>query len=94
LSGDRRPAFLAIGLVILFVLISFIGLAQHFLNVAPLRQLADYVSVALIAAVWAFVLRFIWRLRLSEGRSEEEEAARPQAPVPAAMSGSSHVEGR
>jgi cation-transporting ATPase E len=92
LSGDKRPALLAIGLTILFIVISFIGLAQHFLHVAPLRQVADYAAVALIAAVWAFVLRFIWRARPLEGPSEGGETAGAPAVCPAAVSGPSRVD--
>jgi cation-transporting ATPase E len=62
-SGDRRPSLLVVALFILFIVISYIRLAQHFLHVAPLRQPQDYAVIIGIAAVWAIVLRFIWRIR-------------------------------
>jgi cation-transporting ATPase E len=74
LSGDRRPSLLVMGLSILFIVISFIRLAQHFLHVAPLRQPEDYAVIALIAALWALVLRFIWRVRPLAMPSEVDDA--------------------
>ena len=67
LSGDRRPTQLATLLLIGFLLISPLSLAQRFLNTAPLRQLSDYALIALIVAIWAIVLRTLWRSRLFRG---------------------------
>lgn len=82
LSGDRRPALLVLGLSVLFIVASFIRLAQHFLHVAPLRRIEDYVVIAVIAALWALGLRFIWRVRPLERFERPDRAASAMSGVP------------
>jgi magnesium-transporting ATPase (P-type) len=82
LSGDRRPALLVLLLSVLFIVASFIRLAQHFLHVAPLRRIEDYVVIAVIAALWALGLRFIWRVRPLERFERSDRAASAMFGVP------------
>jgi cation-transporting ATPase E len=65
LSGDRRPALLALALLALFSLIVLLPVSRDFFELALLRPL-DYALIALAVVVWAAALRFIWRRRLFE----------------------------
>jgi cation-transporting ATPase E len=56
--GALWPVGLAIVLMLLFLLISSIPLAQKFLYLGPLQAPEDYVTVALAFALWALALRF------------------------------------
>jgi cation-transporting ATPase E len=66
LSGDRRPALLAIALFFLFVVFLVVPPLRDFYGLTPLRQLDHYVIIALAVIIWLFVLRFVWRARLVE----------------------------
>jgi hypothetical protein len=81
-SGDRRPALLVLVLSVLFIVASFIRLAQHFLHVAPLRRIEDYVVIAIIAALWALGLRLVWRVRPLERFEKLDRAAGTLSGVP------------
>jgi cation-transporting ATPase E len=65
LSGDWRPTLLAVGLLGLYLLIVAVPPLRGFFELAPLRP-ADYGLLAAVVAVWALVLRFIWRADLLE----------------------------
>ncbi len=65
LSGDRKPAFLALALAIAFVIV----LALPGMRTAFELQTLDWIDAALISGatvVWLFSLRFAWRSRLLE----------------------------
>jgi cation-transporting ATPase E len=63
LSGDRRPTCLAIGLLLVFVIISLVpGLRSLFL-LAPL-SVQEYALVLGTAVLWLFIVRWIWRTGL------------------------------
>lgn len=63
---DRRPAFVAAGLMIVFVLFAGTRLADFFFKLTALREPAHYLFVGVVVLVWAFALLLIWRTRLLE----------------------------
>jgi hypothetical protein len=82
LSGDRRPALLASGLLGAFVTMLAIAPLREFFDLVAL-DVADYALLAAVAITWAFVVRWTWRARvldrscrvLTPGR--ERELGRP-----------------
>jgi cation-transporting ATPase E len=64
-SPDKRPAWLALGLFVLFTIIwSYAPLGYYFgILVKPLRPQLQILGVVVI---WFFVMRTIWRLHLFE----------------------------
>jgi cation-transporting ATPase E len=66
LSGDWRPTYLAIGLLILFAVCVIIPAARDFYGLTLLRQTSHYVLLTLATIIWIFALRFVWRARLVE----------------------------
>jgi cation-transporting ATPase E len=65
LSGDWRPALLALGMLGLFGVITAVPSLRDFFELTPLRGL-DYLLIGIVVAVWALLLRLIWRARLFE----------------------------
>ena len=65
LSGDRRPIMLALGLLVLYGIIMLSPALTGFFELQPLPWL-DLAGIALLAALWALALRFIWRRKLFE----------------------------
>ncbi len=65
LSGDWRPALLALGMLGLFGMITAVPSLRDFFELTPLRGL-DYLLIGIVVAVWALLLRLIWRARLFE----------------------------
>ena len=65
LSGDRRPSFLALGLLLLFLAITVTPAARAFFDLTLLRG-TDYLLIAALVAVWAALQRAVWRSRLYE----------------------------
>ena len=65
LSGDRRPAFLALGMLAAFVVILLVPALRGFFELRLLPPL-DYVLIGAMVIVWGFALRFAWRKRLFE----------------------------
>jgi cation-transporting ATPase E len=65
LSGDRRPALLALGMLLLFGLIMLVPPLRGFFELALLRPI-DYLLLAALAAGWALLLRTLWRTRFFE----------------------------
>jgi len=66
LSGDWRPAMLAIGLLLLFIVFLVTPFLRDFYRLTLLRQTDHYVIIAVAVIIWLFVLRFVWRARLVE----------------------------
>jgi len=60
LSGDRRPALLALALLVAYAVILAIPPLRGFFDLAPLSGWS-YLVLGAVAAVWAFLLRWIWR---------------------------------
>jgi cation-transporting ATPase E len=65
LSGDRRPALLAVGMLALFVVIILVPGLRQFFELASLRA-RDYALIGTVVFTWAGVLRFIWRRQIFE----------------------------
>ena len=65
LSGDRRPALLAVGLLAFYVAILALPPLRGFFELAPLR-VWDYLLLGAAAVAWAVLMRLIWRTRLFE----------------------------
>jgi cation-transporting ATPase E len=63
LSGDRRPTFLALGMLAAYVVILAIDAPREFFGL-HLLGFWDYVGIFAVVCVWAMALRFIWRARL------------------------------
>jgi cation-transporting ATPase E len=65
LSGDRRPALLALGMLILYLVVTVTPPLRAFFELTLLRW-TDYALIAALAAAWAVVQRAVWRARLFE----------------------------
>lgn len=63
LSGDRRPALLAMGSLVAFAAVLLIPGLREFFDLIPL-PFSHYLILAALAALWGFVLRWIWRARV------------------------------
>ena len=61
LSGDRRPAILAVGLWFLFILITILPFTARILGLSTLRSPEHYLWVMVLLAVWVLVIRALWR---------------------------------
>jgi cation-transporting ATPase E len=64
-SGDRRPALLALGLLLLTFLAHATGPVRRFYGFLVLRP-GDYLLIGGVVLVWTLVVRFIWRARVVE----------------------------
>jgi hypothetical protein len=65
LSEDKRPALLAIGLLLIFIVVVAVKLLRDFFELVLLRPV-DYLVLGLAVVLWALVLRFVWRAHLFE----------------------------
>ncbi|MCB0175376.1 MAG: HAD-IC family P-type ATPase [Anaerolineae bacterium] len=64
-SPDKRPAFLALGLFILFQFIYFEPLLGSYFGI--LHKPADtYLGILGLVVIWFFLIRFIWRAQIFE----------------------------
>jgi magnesium-transporting ATPase (P-type) len=63
---DRRPAFVAAVLMVLFLLLAPTRLAEMFFKLTALREPTHYLFVGVVVVVWAVALLLIWRTRLME----------------------------
>lgn len=61
LSGDRRPAMLAIGLWFLFLILTIAPSTSRLLGLSTLQPTEHYLFVLALLAVWVLVLRALWR---------------------------------
>jgi cation-transporting ATPase E len=64
-SGDRRPTWLAIVLLLGLLAIAFVPPLSGLFDLRPVKPLDAAVIVA-AAAVWVFLVRWAWRRRLLE----------------------------
>src|SRR5215207_8334373 len=64
-SGDRRPTWLAIGLLLGLLAIAVVPPLSGIFDLRPVKPL-DAVVIAAAAAVWVFLVRWAWRRRLLE----------------------------
>ncbi len=65
LSSDKRPAFLAVLLLLAFVVINAVEPLRDFFELIILRP-QDYAMISAAVVVWAVILRYVWRRRLFE----------------------------
>lgn len=59
-SGDRRPTLLAVGLMAAFVVLDIIPPLGQLFALTPLAP-AQLAAVAVLMAVWVFLVRWLWR---------------------------------
>ena len=65
LSGDRRPAFLALGMLVVFGIVLAVPALRAFFELT-LLGVSDYLLLVGLVLVWALLLRTAWRARLLE----------------------------
>jgi cation-transporting ATPase E len=65
LSGDRRPALMAVGLLLFYLAILALPPLRAFFELTALR-VWDYALLGAIAVAWGFLVRLVWRTRLLE----------------------------
>jgi cation-transporting ATPase E len=65
LSGDWRPTILAIFSMVLYIVVLLSPWLRRFFELEPLSWW-DYLLIGGLAAVWAFLLRWIWRGQVLE----------------------------
>lgn len=64
LSGDWRPTYLTIGLLLLFVIFIIVPPLRDFYGLSLLEKPSHYLVIVVAAIAWVFFLRQIWRSRL------------------------------
>ena len=64
-SGDKRPTYLAIGMLGLYILIHLVPGMRTFFELEVLAW-SDYLFLGTVALIWMLTLRFIWRMNLFE----------------------------
>ena len=62
-SGDLRPSILAIFLTVMLLVVSVVPSIGGFFDLIPLNAL-DYLILFLLACLWAFLVRWMWRSRV------------------------------
>jgi cation-transporting ATPase E len=65
LSGDRRPTWLTVALLVGLLLIAFVPALSQLFDLRPITPL-DMVVVGAAAAVWVFLVRWAWNQRWLE----------------------------
>jgi cation-transporting ATPase E len=65
LRGDKRIVFLALTMFITYVILLFIPPLRALFNLTVLG-FYDYLFIGLLAIVWVFVVRWVWRARFLE----------------------------
>jgi cation-transporting ATPase E len=63
LSGDRRPVWLALGLLAAFAAILFMPPLREFFELRLLPP-QDFAFIGLVLAAWALAVRYAWRQRV------------------------------
>lgn len=61
LSGDRRPAMLAVALWFLFIFLTITPFTSKLLGLQTLRPTEHYLFVLAALAIWVLALRALWR---------------------------------
>ena len=64
-SGDRRPTWLAMALLVGLVVIAVVPPLSGIFDLRPVKPL-DAAVIAAAAAVWVFLVRWAWRRHLLE----------------------------
>lgn len=63
LSHDRRPALLAVGMIVVFCCMTAVPLVRGWFTLTAL-SLQEYALLALATTMWLFAVRAVWRARL------------------------------
>jgi cation-transporting ATPase E len=64
-SDDRRPTWLALGMLVALLVIAFVPVLSEFFDLRPI-SLLDLLAVLAAAAVWVLVVRVAWKRRFLE----------------------------
>jgi cation-transporting ATPase E len=64
-SDDRRPTWLALGMLVALLVIAFVPVLSEFFDLRPI-SLLDILAVLAAAAVWVLLVRVAWKRRLLE----------------------------
>jgi len=59
-KADLRPTLLVMVAALIFVVMTYIPLAQRLFEITPLRLPEHYLVIGLAVAAWALGLRFLW----------------------------------
>ena len=65
LSGDRRPALLALAMLALLGLMIVVPALRQFFELS-LLPVSDWLLIGAVVIAWALVLRWMWRIRFFE----------------------------
>lgn len=60
LSGDKRPAYLALAMFVSYMVLMLVEPTRDFFELAPLG-IVDYLIIIGVTVTWAAVLRYVWR---------------------------------
>jgi cation-transporting ATPase E len=63
LRGDRRPAWLTLGLLVFFAVVLAVPLGRTLFELTAL-PVYEYLLIAAGAVVWALLTRLVWRAKL------------------------------
>jgi cation-transporting ATPase E len=63
LNGDRWPIYLAVAMLVMYVVIVAVPQLREFFELVPLG-IGNYIFLGLIAVGWGLLLRYVWRTRL------------------------------
>jgi cation-transporting P-type ATPase E len=64
-SDDRRPTWLALGMLVALLVIVFVPVLSEFFDLRPI-SLLDILAVLAAAAVWVLLVRVAWKRRFLE----------------------------
>ena len=65
LSGDRRPTWLTLFLLVVLLVIAFVPALARLFDLHPIEP-PDMAVVGIAAAVWVFLVRWAWNRHLLE----------------------------
>ncbi|MEO7021249.1 MAG: HAD-IC family P-type ATPase [Ktedonobacteraceae bacterium] len=65
LSGDWRPTWLALGLLLVFLALIALPAVSAFFTLVPLK-LTDYLFIAVATLIWGLIQRWLWRFNVLE----------------------------
>lgn len=63
--ADKRPAYLAVGLILIFQLFYFVPSIGSYFGLLEKPEHV-YLRILVLVVVWFFIMRTIWRRRLFE----------------------------
>lgn len=64
-TGDRRPALLAAGMLVVYLLVIAIAPLRTFFSLAVLEPI-DYLLIGAAALIWSIIQRWLWRTHVLE----------------------------